>query len=448
MMYAARRSGENARVTASPPPMPAHSPGLTPSQVSGRLAAFLRRPGPRGGDGLLAAVMTAIGLYLLAYVIEPEDGPQPPQQFDGVSYLEPDTGTTPEVWAVVFLILITASLAWRRTRPIAVFTAQVCIMLITDGNDGNVAGVMAVAIGAYSVAAHVRRLPVAAGVFGVATLALAARFPGDEEGPPGLVPLAVMATMWVTGRTIGTWRTRAGAFHGRALRAEREREVAVARERARIARELHDVVSHNVSVMVIQSGAARMVLRSNPDGATEALRAVETSGRETMAELRHLLGVLSAQEAPPHPGGSVAPDGDALGPPLAPQPDLTRLPLLLDRVRTAGLDVRLHTRGDARPLPPGIELTAYRVVQEALTNALKYAPGAHTDVTMTYAPDTIRIEVADDGPVDGRRPEPLGAGRGLLGLTERVTLHGGGLRAGHLPAGGYRVQASIPVPAP
>ncbi|HSA51356.1 MAG TPA: histidine kinase [Yinghuangia sp.] len=420
---------------------------LTTRRMSRQVSAFLRRPGPRGGDGLLALAATVLGLYLMYEITPPvDDHPQVVTDVYGTPFLlvPPDEG--PQPWPLSLGVLTTAALAWRRRRPVTAFGVQVCAMLLSPDNP-SIAAIVALAVGAYSVAAHVRRLPVAAAVMGTATLALAGRFPDDiSGGPPATVVLAVMATTWITGRTIGTWRTRAGAFHGRALRAEREREVAVARERARIARELHDVVSHNVSVMVIQSGAARMVLRSDPDGATEALRAVETSGRETMAELRHLLDVLTAQDG--RPGDGRAPDGDALGPPLAPQPDLTRLPVLVDRVRTAGLDVSLVSSGDARPLPPGIELTAYRVVQEALTNALKYAPGGRTEVTLTYAPEAVHIEVTDDGPADGRRPEPLGAGRGLLGLTERVTLHGGRLDAGHRPTGGYRVRASIPVPAP
>jgi signal transduction histidine kinase len=445
-MYAARESGENARVTPLTSQTPAPGPGLMPPQIPGRVRAFLRRPGPRGGDGLLAAAMTALGVYLFVYTLPPQgDGRQVPFPYDPGMVVEPQADTSSQLWAGVLVTLTTAALAWRRTRPVAAFGVQVCAMVLGDETtDGNIAGVMAVAIGAYSVAAHVRRLAVASVVLVAATVALMVRFPGDGSGPPGLIALAVMASMGITGRTIGTWRSRAGVLHGRALRAEREREVAVAQERARIARELHDVVSHNVSVMVIQTGAARMVLRSDPDGATEALRAVETSGRETMAELRHLLDVLTAQDARRDP--SPAPDGDALGPPLAPQPDLGRLPVLVERVRTAGLDVRMRTRGQARPLPPGIELTAYRVVQEALTNALKYAPGARAEVTLTYDPDSVCVDIADDGPADGRRPEPLGAGRGLLGLTERVALHGGELRAGHRPTGGYRVLAALPVP--
>ncbi|UGQ08951.1 histidine kinase [Yinghuangia sp. ASG 101] len=424
-------------------------PAPTPRRVSRRAWAFLRHPGPRGGDGLLALAATVLGLYVL-YELAPGTDRPPMLMNDvhGTPFLVASPDEQPGAWASLLCALTTAALAWRRSRPAAAFGVQVCAVLPSSGDDPTVVGIVALALGAYSVAAHVGRLPVAATVFAWATLALVARFPDDTSGgPPGTIVLAVMATTWVTGRTIGTWRTRAGAFHGRALRAEHEREVAVARERARIAREFHDVVSHNVSVMVIQSGAARMVLRSDPDSAVEALRAVETSGRETMAELRHLLGVLTTADEPAPGGRPAAPDGDAPGPPLAPQPDLTRLPVLVDRVRTAGLDVRLETCGDARPLPPGVELTAYRVVQEALTNALKYAPGTHAEVTLAYRRDTVRVGVADDGPADGRRPERLGAGRGLLGLTERVALHGGRLEAGPRPTGGYRVRATIPVPA-
>lgn len=455
MMYAPPGTGENAQVTPAAQLTPTPRARLTLPQSVRRAVELLRRPGPLGGDGLLALGLAVASVAMMVYNSPSDDVDAPPEYprvvREDVPYPLPPPSfeSGPGAWTFAMCLLAAVAVAWRRTKPITAFAVQVAATLAVDPDHMEIPGIVTLAIGAYSVAAHVPRFAVASGVSGAATLVLMAKFPDEDNGPPGLLVLAIMASMFVIGRTIGTWRTRAGAFHRRALRAEREREVAVADERARIARELHDVVSHNVSVMVIQSGAARMVLRSDPDAATEALRAVEASGRETMAELRQMLDVLTAQGAPPPQGDpGVVPDGDALGPPLAPQPDLTRLPVLLERVRTAGLDVRLRTQGEARPLPPGIELTAYRVVQEALTNALKYAPGAHTEVTLTYRPDAMRIEVADDGPADGRRPEPLGAGRGLLGLTQRLALHGGGLRAGHRPTGGYRVQASIPVPTP
>ncbi|MCF2531621.1 sensor histidine kinase [Yinghuangia soli] len=462
---------------------------LTPPQPAGRLAAFLRRPGPLGGDALLALAATLVALVLLYGNATQADAPMQVGFVDGrpVAFLPEETG--PDSWTVILAMLTTIALAWRRSSPILVFGVQLGAVLVVDEENVAIPIIAALAAGAYTVAAHVPRARTALAVLGAGTVALVAKFPDDDNSPPGVTVLAVMAAMWAAGRTIGTWRTRAGALHGRAVKAEYEREVAVALERARIARELHDVVSHNVSVMVIQSGAARMVLRTDPDAATEALRAVETSGRETMAELRYMLDVLTAQDggggagegggapaaeaggsrpgttgsgprsgsgagspASGQPGtgatGRGVPDGDALGPPLAPQPDLARLPVLVDRVRTAGLDVRLDTGAGFGPLPPGVELTAYRVVQEALTNALKYAPGSRTDVTLTHDPGSLRIEVADRGPAEGRRPEPLGAGRGLLGLAERVHLHNGTFRSGHRPTGGYRVEATIPVPAP
>ncbi|MGA4542564.1 sensor histidine kinase [Uniformispora flossi] len=428
---------------------------ITPADTlhgRGRLGEFLRRPGPRGADALLAAGLLLADLVLLVYVADPQgDHPAGVDVMGRPMVMEqPQTLT---FWALLLALPTAVPVAWRRSSPIPAFAVQGMAVAATDSHDATMAAFMALAVGAYSVAAHVREVRTAAAAFGVATLLLALKFPAPDSGPPGMLPAAVMLAIWALGRTIGTWRTRAGALHGRALRAERAHAEAVARERARIARELHDVVSHNVSVMVIQSGAARVVLRSDPDAATEALHAVEAGGRETMAELRRMLDVLAAEHASPRVPGSSAdaasdePPGDALGPPLAPQPDLARLPVLVERVAAAGLDVRLRGEGLVRPLPPGVELTAYRVVQEALTNALKYAPGGRAEVCVAYGADVLRIEVADEGAADGRRPEAWGGGRGLVGLAERVALHGGELRAGRRPAGGYRLSAVIPVAA-
>ncbi|WP_229070377.1 sensor histidine kinase [Actinoplanes sp. DH11] len=217
---------------------------------------------------------------------------------------------------------------------------------------------------------------------------------------------------------------------------EREREsaarAAVEAERARIARELHDIVSHNVSVMIVQTSAAREVLRTLPDEALTALAAVEKAGRDTMTELRHLLGVLN-------------PDGDDE---LVPQPALDALGPLVDRVAFAGLPVEVRVSGEARPLPAGISTTAYRIVQEALTNALKHGSGGKAEVTIRYAPRALRVEVLTTGPsvLTGSAPAAGGdgAGRGLLGLRERVAVYGGDLDARRRLGGGYRVRARIP----
>ncbi|MFC7484818.1 sensor histidine kinase [Luedemannella flava] len=242
---------------------------------------------------------------------------------------------------------------------------------------------------------------------------------------------------------------RARRRHRRALEErgwllEREREsaarTAVDAERARIARELHDIVSHNVSLMIVQASAAREVLATMPEEAAAALAAVEGAGRATMTELRHLLGVL----APPADGDD---DGDAGG--LTPQPSLSRLTPLIDRIAFAGLPVEVRISGEPRPLPSGVDVTAYRIIQEALTNALKHGAGGSAEVTIRYAERTLRIEVLNTGPsvlTGGARPQPGdGAGRGLLGLRQRVGVYGGDLDARRRLGGGYRVRARIPV---
>ncbi|WP_431963023.1 sensor histidine kinase [Actinacidiphila sp. bgisy160] len=254
---------------------------------------------------------------------------------------------------------------------------------------------------------------------------------------------------------------------------EREREsaarAAVAAERDRIARELHDIVSHNVSLMVVQAGAAREVLGTMPDEAAAALRAVEDAGRGAMTDLRHLLGLLA-----PSPGGVDDEDDEGAGAgrgpfaagdggvaALAPQPGLDRLGALVDRVSFAGLPVEVRVSGEPRPLPQGIDVTAYRIIQEALTNALRHGDGGEAEVTVRYAERALRVEVLNSGPsvLNGAgtvRPAPArtaprrreGTGRGLLGLRERVAVYGGDLDARRRLGGGYRVRARIPLDRP
>ncbi|MEU8514400.1 histidine kinase [Kitasatospora sp. NPDC048722] len=229
---------------------------------------------------------------------------------------------------------------------------------------------------------------------------------------------------------------------------EREREsaarTAVDAERARIAAELHDIVSHNVSVMVVQAGAAREVLATMPEEAAAAMAAVEAAGRDTMTELRHLLGLLA-----PAADGSEEEEPDG----FAPQPSLARLSPLIDRFAFAGLPVEVRVSGEPRPLPGGIDVTAYRIIQEALTNALKHGDGVTADVTVRYADHYLRVEVLNCGPSvlsGGTAParEADGAGRGLLGLRERVAVYGGDFDARRRLGGGFRVRARIPLDRP
>ncbi|MFE3829235.1 sensor histidine kinase [Streptomyces sp. NPDC059092] len=249
-------------------------------------------------------------------------------------------------------------------------------------------------------------------------------------------------------------RSHRAAVEERGWLLEREREsaarTAVDAERSRIAAELHDIVSHNVSLMVVQAGAAREVLATLPDEAATALGAVETAGRNTMTELRHLLGLLA-----PAQDGEDAPYGTG----LSPQPSLRRLSPLIDRIAFAGLPVEVRISGEPRPLPAGIDATAYRIVQEALTNALKHGEGAKAEVTVRYADHSLRVEVLNSGPsalsgggaAPRERPAVVpadGAGRGLIGLRERVAVYGGDLDARRRLGGGYRVRARIPLDRP
>ncbi|MDH6110673.1 signal transduction histidine kinase [Kitasatospora sp. MAP12-15] len=265
------------------------------------------------------------------------------------------------------------------------------------------------------------------------------------------------AAGWLAVLLVRARRLHRKALGDRRWLLEREREGAardaVEAERARIAGELHDIVSHNVSLMVVQAAAAREVLATMPDEAAAAMLAVEGAGRDAMTELRHLLGLLA-----PSQDGTDSADGTQ----LSPQPSLSRLSPLIDRFAFAGLPVEVQISGEPRPLPAGIDLTAYRIVQEALTNAVKHGDGGKAEVTVRYADHYLRVEVLNSGPsVLSGSPSALtrtaagpsngpsvGAGRGLLGLRERVAVYGGELDARRRLGGGFRVRARIPLDRP
>ncbi|MEV0394111.1 sensor histidine kinase [Polymorphospora rubra] len=228
-------------------------------------------------------------------------------------------------------------------------------------------------------------------------------------------------------------QARRMAEHNAALSAARELRAreAVAQERARIARELHDMVAHSVTVMVLQAGAVRRRLDADQFAERDLLSGVEAAGREAVTELRRTLGLLR---------GDVTES-------RTPQPGLARLDELVEQVGEAGLTVRVTVAGEPRPLPPSLDLSAYRIVQEALTNVLKHAGPARVEVTLTYRVDGLDIVVVDDGgPAGGRPPRDPAPGHGLVGMRERVALFGGDLSAGARPGGGYRVRARLPRP--
>jgi signal transduction histidine kinase len=248
--------------------------------------------------------------------------------------------------------------------------------------------------------------------------------------------------LWIAGAYgIGTALRRreslAALLEDRAVRAERERELrareAIVEERGRIARELHDVVAHNVSVMVIQAQGAGRVLEGDQPQVRTALEAIETTGREAVDEMRRLLGVLRAGDAAPAAA-------------LAPRPGLAQLDALLDSVRAAGVRVDLDVEGRPVTLPPGIDVSAYRIVQEALTNTLRHADARHAAVVVRYAPQAVELEVRDDGRAGaGRAAGNGGGGHGLVGMRERTALFGGELSAGRQNGGGWTVRARLPV---
>jgi signal transduction histidine kinase len=255
----------------------------------------------------------------------------------------------------------------------------------------------------------------------------------DPQGSTGDIFFAnlLFAVVWFAGFLLGRKFEEGDAAKERAARLEQEREeqsrVAVAEERARIARELHDVVGHSVSVMVVQAGAERLDLGEERPATREALLAIERTGREALAEMSRLLGILRAE-------------GDGLA--LAPRPSLAQVDALVKTMRDAGLPVELRVEGERTSLTPSVDVSAYRILQEALTNVVKHAGPARAYVVVRYGGREVELEVIDNGhgPVDGNGP-----GYGLAGMRERVELHGGTLEAGKGNGGGFTVKARLPL---
>jgi signal transduction histidine kinase len=348
------------------------------------------------------------------------------------------SGSRPAVAA--FYLATSLALLWRRRHPVAVvyfvalaFTAQF-LSLGSSSGDGVLLPAL---VASYSVGAYSELRAAAAGLAAAIAVALTHELKNPNLPTThavvraGLWDLTFVAA-WLLGAYLRTRRLYVAELHERAVRAEREREeqarTAVADERARIARELHDAVAHGVSVMVVQAEAAEEMLDTNPPAARGALHKVQRSGREALVELRRLVGILR---------------DDGTRPELAPQPGLADLDALVGQVREAGLPTDLHVEGRGTHLPPGIDLSAYRIVQEALTNVLKHAGPARATVLVRYGPDALLLEVSDDGRGVGAGAN--GSGHGLAGMRERVALYGGELEATGGSEGGFRVRAVLPI---
>ncbi|MDQ3876503.1 MAG: sensor histidine kinase [Actinomycetota bacterium] len=346
-------------------------------------------------------------------------------------------GSRPVVAA--FYLVTALALAWRRRAPFAVAMLVVGVNVVqalalgtSEGQGVLIPGLIAL----YSVGAHEDRprslVPLAFLAF--VLLARETNNPDNTDLGHLLDALAWESTIfaaWLLGAYLRTRRLYVAELQERTVRAELAREeqarAAVANERARIARELHDAVAHGVTVMVVQAEAAEEMLGGDPERARQPLRKVQQTGREALVELRRLLGLLREEEA------------EAL---RGPQPGVAELDALIADVEAAGLPVELRVEGERVELPSGMDLSAYRIVQEALTNALKHAGPASATVALTYGDGVLDLEITDDGV---GQASANGAGHGLAGMRERVALYGGELTSGPRPDGGYAVRARLPV---
>jgi signal transduction histidine kinase len=374
--------------------------------VHPRLARSFSRPDPATVDLAVAALLT------------------PAAQLE--VWLETSAGSHRVVAALVALVA-TTSIAVRRRYPTLVGIVVPMLYAFELGFWGDPQIVLA-SVG-YFCALYALAVWTPPRRFALGLVFLVAGFLVTSFGPKGSPQNSVLFSV-VTLIVLLLVRRVLGDRERRAQLAERERDLAareaVVEERARIARELHDAIAHNVSMMVVQAGAERRVLDGTNGSTKEVLVTIERIGRGALTEMRRLVGMLRS---------------DA-GDPLAPQPGLDDLPTLVERVRAAGLPVELRVEGERRELPVGIELSAYRIVQEALTNALKHAGRAQASVHVRYGRDSLELEVVDDGA--GAQAPVASGGHGLVGMRERVALYGGRLDAGRRPTGGFAVRVLLP----
>jgi signal transduction histidine kinase len=369
-----------------------------------------------------ALMLVGVGVGLAEVVLTQgeKNGPQGPLWFDVLAFLA-----------------ITLPLFFRRRfpfgAPVAVGVA-IAASSFVDGRllpNGFITTLFALAAFVLMGMLRDRNQAVAGLAFGIGVTAIAAH--NDPRGTVGdfVFISIVFAIAWTISRLVSRQFHEAEEARERAAQAEREREararLAVSDERARIARELHDVVGHSVSVMTVQASAARRLLRPQQEKEREALLVVEKTGREAMAEMRRMVGVLRRPEEAPA---------------LAPQPSLEQIEKLVEHTREAGLPVELRIEGEPIDLPAGIDLTAYRLVQEGLTNAMKHAQAQRAEVVIRYGDDDVEVSVTDDGLGGG---DGDGGGHGLVGMRERVSVYGGELEAGPRPGGGFELRARLPV---
>ncbi|TMR94925.1 sensor histidine kinase [Nonomuraea basaltis] len=336
------------------------------------------------------------------------------------------------------MLLTVVPLVFRRRRPLTMLWVVLGMApLLAADPIALLLSFITCLIAGFTAAVHSpHRVPA------LASLLVGALFYGNVVAvrvPDAVIPFLILFPILVAANGLRRWKGRADEGRAKMSALERDQIEALVRaaehERARIARELHDVVTHNVSVMIVQAGAARKVMDTAPERAQEALLAIEAGGRAAMTELRHVMGLLTIDSAGAYSAGAAD---------LAPQPGLDRLDALVDRLSDTGVPVTLTRSGHPRPVPAGVELAAYRVVQEALTNTVKHAAGATATVHVEYGAGHLRVQVTDTGGTPGA-PAATGGGHGLIGLRERLAVYGGTLRTGPPLTGGYRVDAHIPL---
>ena len=359
-----------------------------------------------------------------------------------VAWAPGDAASRPtDVWAYVLIGLQTLPLIWRRRAPVPVLAITILGFLIDRGlNYPGSWAIFGISVAVYTVGAHLepRRSLLIGGITIDIVLAwtLVGIFVYDVEPMAIVSEIAFLGFPLPVGRESYQRQQRMIALESRAVRAELEREQraaeAVVEERTRIARELHDVVAHEVTVMTIQAAGARRVLGDDPEQAAGAMESAENAGHRALTEMRRLLGMLRTADPATK----------------TPQPGLAALDGLVDQMKLAGLPVSLRIDGSHRELPAGIDLNAYRIIQESLTNTLKHGgPDVHAQVALMFGDSSLSLEVTDDGrgaaAVNARNPN---GGQGLLGMHERVALLEGTLNTGPKPGGGYRVVAEIPIP--
>jgi signal transduction histidine kinase len=326
-----------------------------------------------------------------------------------------------------------ATLAVRRQAPLLPLLAGVGVIVLSNQAGPPLADTATFLIGfALALYSTGRYAAPAGGLIVAAALPLAAIEPGEPFSPADFAFIALFIVgPWIVGRAIRRRQQREHGLEERAVALERERDAmareAVVEERARIARELHDVVGHAISVMLLQARGGRRMLATDPAETRRALDAIDHAGGQALAEMRRLLGVLRQTE-------------EELA--LAPRPSLARIDELVARLSGTGLPVDVTVEGEPCELPPGVDVSAYRIVQEALTNALKHAGPARAHVIVRYTPADLELEIVDDGAGTGNGG---GSGHGLAGLRERVAVYGGELESGARAEGGYALRARLPL---